>query len=173
MRTHFSTSLFSLVVVRDDDDRYLLVEELARGGGAAWYLPAGGVKEGEDILTAAIRETREEAGLEVEIVGILGGDQVLNLDGLTTRIRLVFLGRAIGGQLKSQADDESLRAGWFHLDEIDTLPLRHPEVKDWIRAAEQVRECPVPIFTCFTPGMVQQTTRKGHSDLGPDQKPQS
>ena len=165
MRSHFKTSLFSLVVVRDDD-RYLLVEELERGGGTAWYLPAGGVKEGEDILTAAIRETREEAGLAVEILGILGGDQVLAQDGLTTRIRLVFLGKATGGQLKLQADDESLRAAWFRLTEIDTLPLRHPEVKDWIHAAERLRDCPVPIFTCYTPDMLRQMASKDRFSTG-------
>ena len=76
----------------------------------------------------------------------------------------MFLGRAIGGQLKVQADGESLRAGWFRLTEIDTLPLRHPEVKDWIQAAERVRNCPVPTFTCYTPGMVQKTTQK--QDVG-------
>ena len=165
MRTHFSTSFFSLVVVRDDD-KYLLVEEVERGDGPVWYLPAGGVKEGEDILTAAIRETREEAGLEVEILGILGGDQVLALDRLTTRIRLVFLGKAIGGQLKSQADDESLRAAWFRLAEIDALPLRHPEVKDWIHAAERLRGCAVPTFTCYTPAVLRQMASKDRFSTG-------
>jgi phosphatase NudJ len=161
MRSHFSASLFSLVVVRDDD-RYLLVEELERDNKTAWYLPAGGVKEGEDILTAAIRETREEAGLEVEILGMLGGDQVLALDGLATRIRFVFLAKAVGGQLKTQADDESLRAAWFRLNEIDTLTLRHPEVKEWIQAAEHLGDSPSPTFTCYTPGMIHKMAEKGN-----------
>jgi ADP-ribose pyrophosphatase YjhB (NUDIX family) len=171
MRSYFNTSFFSLVVVRDDD-RYLLVEELERGHGTTWYLPAGGVKEGEDIVTAAIRETREEAGLEVEILGILGGDQVLAPSGLTTRIRLVFLGRVIGGQLKAQADDESVRAVWFRLTEIEALPLRHPEVRDWIYAAERVRDCPVPIFTCYTSAMLRQMAQKGNSGMGAEEESQ-
>ena len=60
MRTHFKAALYSLVVVQEGD-RYLLVEELEPDGRTGWYLPAGGVKAGEDFLTAAIRETREEA----------------------------------------------------------------------------------------------------------------
>lgn len=51
-------------VVRDDT--FLT---LARGPGrgeGVWYVPGGGVDRGEDPLDAAVRETREETGLEVQ-----------------------------------------------------------------------------------------------------------
>ena len=155
MRSHFKASFFSLVVVRDGD-KYLLVEEMEQDDSRAWYLPAGGVKTGEDIVTAAIRETREEAGIGIEIVGLLGGDQVVAQDGVATKVRMVFLGRVIGGELKTEADKESLRAGWFHPSEIRALPLRHAEVSDWIQAAERLRDCPLPQFKYYTPAMLQR-----------------
>jgi len=153
MRAHFNATFYSLVVVRDGD-RYLLVEEDIGDGKTAWYLPAGGVHPGEDFLAAGIRETKEEAGLTVDLLGLLGADQVLAKDGLTTKIRLVFLGKVTGGKVKSETDSESVRAGWFYPNEIDELPLRHAEVNDWIRAAERLRHSRLPQFKCHTPKML-------------------
>jgi phosphatase NudJ len=57
----------ALVVVRDGD-RFVLVDELRSRG---WYLPAGRVEHGETLIAGALREVREESGLEVELEGIL------------------------------------------------------------------------------------------------------
>jgi len=147
MRTHFDATLFSLVVVRDGD-RYLLVEESNPGSGTVWYLPAGGVKAGEDFLAAAVRETQEEAGVMIEPVGLLGADQRLAEDGQATKIRCVFLGTMVGGSLKTAPDDESLRAAWFHPGELHNLGLRDEEVIEWITIAQKFQACPLPVLTC-------------------------
>src|SRR6187402_1948374 len=49
-------------VVTNAVDQVLLVYSRKRRG---WELPGGGIEEGETPHEAAIRETREEAGLEV------------------------------------------------------------------------------------------------------------
>jgi ADP-ribose pyrophosphatase YjhB (NUDIX family) len=147
MRAHFDAIFFSLVVVRDGG-HYLLVEEREPGGRTAWYLPAGGVKAGEDFLAAAVRETQEEAGVMIELVGLLGADQLLAEDGQTTKIRFVFLGKVVGGSLKTIPDDESVRAAWFHPDELRGLRLRDDEVIEWIAVAEKLHGCPLPLLAC-------------------------
>ena len=38
-----------------------------RGDFEIWCLPSGGVEEGESVAQAAIRETKEETGLDVEL----------------------------------------------------------------------------------------------------------
>ena len=53
-REPIPTWYFVLVAVRRDD-RFLLVHE--RQHGQMWYLPAGRVEEGEELLQAAHRET--------------------------------------------------------------------------------------------------------------------
>ena len=68
MRSKFNAVFFALAVVRRGD-RYLLVEELDDDDNRLWYLPAGGVESGEDFRAAAIRESMEEAGVKIEIVG--------------------------------------------------------------------------------------------------------
>lgn len=55
------------MVVRDDAGRVLLFhthEQSAPELGAWWELPGGGIDEGEDYLTAALHELREESGIE-------------------------------------------------------------------------------------------------------------
>src|SRR5438105_1099902 len=55
------------VVVRDDQGRYLLVQETNPNFYGLWSLPAGHADPGETTQQAAVRETREETGYEVEL----------------------------------------------------------------------------------------------------------
>ncbi len=52
-------------LVADDDDRLLLVRE-----GDTWLLPGGRLEPGESPEAGAVREVREETGVDVELVGL-------------------------------------------------------------------------------------------------------
>lgn len=113
-----------LVVCRRDDGTFLVVHE--RDG---WYLPAGRVEPGESLIDAAIRETREEAGIDVVLSGVLRVEY--NPRGVPTRLRALFMARPADDRApKSVADEESLGAAWLSLDQIRGLPLRGGEVID-------------------------------------------
>jgi 8-oxo-dGTP diphosphatase len=56
-------------IIRDERGWVLLIR---RGDGRGWSLPGGIMEPGERIVDCAVRETREETGLEVEPVRLVG-----------------------------------------------------------------------------------------------------
>jgi len=64
-----STGLFAIVVCqRLYDKKFLLVQEFANTG---FWLPGGQLDAGESLREAVKRETYEEAGVEIELLGVL------------------------------------------------------------------------------------------------------
>ena len=63
----------TVATVVERDGRYLLVEERDKTSGELVFnQPAGHLEAGESISAAALRETLEETGWEVELLGLLG-----------------------------------------------------------------------------------------------------
>jgi phosphatase NudJ len=136
-----STTLVVLAIV-EHEGRYLVVEE--RDG--TFYLPAGRVEPGENLIAAAVRETEEEAGITIGLSGLLGFDhQWVGGSSPRAKMRFAFVGYpALHGPPKSRADRHSRGARWASAEEIATLPLRHPEVLTWIerhRSATALLPC--------------------------------
>ncbi|XID94985.1 NUDIX hydrolase [Paenibacillaceae bacterium WGS1546] len=52
-------------IVLNDKNEILLIKGPRRG----WEMPGGQVEEGESLSNAAIRETKEESGIDIEIIG--------------------------------------------------------------------------------------------------------
>jgi 8-oxo-dGTP diphosphatase len=104
----------------DTPDRVVLVRRAIEPGYGRWVFPGGYVDRGEPIEIAAVREAREESGLEVRLDGLV------NLYSYAGRapIIIVYAATAIGGTLC--ADDECLEARLFSRDEIpwDELAFR-------------------------------------------------
>jgi len=125
-REAIPTWFFVLVAVRKDG-RYLLVHE--RKHGQLWYFPAGRVEPGEDFIAAAKRETQEESGVPIEVTGIIRMEHSPSAHG--TRLRLIVSAEPVDDTPpKSQPDEESLKAGWFTVDDMRELPLRGTDVLD-------------------------------------------
>jgi ADP-ribose pyrophosphatase YjhB (NUDIX family) len=122
------TVFVALTVVRDGD-RYLLVEEHT----GLWSIPGGRADPGEHLTDAAIRECREESGVEIALESILRFEQTPM--GSLSRVRAFFLARPTGGALKTIEDEHSRRARWFTRAEIDALEIRFP---GYLRAIQHV-----------------------------------
>lgn len=123
-RTAIPTWFFVLVIVRHQG-RFLLVHE--RKHGQQWYFPAGRVEPGETLAAAAHRETWEEAGVRIELDGVLRVEHSLVPGG--ARVRVLYTARPVDdAPPKQQPDEESLGAAWVRLEDLARLPLRGDEV---------------------------------------------
>ena len=94
-----------------DDGRLLLLRRAIEPRLGSWVFPGGFMDIGETAEEAAIRETMEEAQLEVAN---------LRLSGVYTRavpgvVVIVYEADAIG---EAVAGDETSEIGWFHAHEI-------------------------------------------------------
>ena len=102
------------------DDKILLTQ---RDDFETWILPGGSVEHGESIADAAIRETKEETGLDVELTSLVG--IYSRLGNFLGGHIILFTGRAIGGETKCQPG-ETIAVEWFPFDKIPSpLSLGH------------------------------------------------
>jgi 8-oxo-dGTP diphosphatase len=94
-------------VIRMADDRIVLVRRAIEPGYGKWVFPGGYVDRGEEITLAAIREAREESGLDVRI------DDLINIYSYPGRtpIVVVYAATCVGGELA--VDDEGLEVRAF------------------------------------------------------------
>lgn len=91
-------------IIRTQDDRLVLLRRGIEPGYGKWVFPGGYVDRGEPLLDAAIREAREESGLEVRLDGLVN---IYSYSGRTPVI-VVYAATAVGGSLA--LDDESLES---------------------------------------------------------------
>eukprot|EP01133_Synstelium_polycarpum_P007325 gene7325-8529_t len=98
-----------------------------------WWLPGGRVNTGENLQATAVRETKEESGIDVDIKGILRMEYSPN--SKYSRMRLIFYAEPLNeDQLpKSIPDYESVGAAYVSLQELDRMQLRGKEPKMWMR----------------------------------------
>eukprot|EP01100_Stratorugosa_tubuloviscum_P013233 TRINITY_DN6514_c0_g1_i2.p1 TRINITY_DN6514_c0_g1~~TRINITY_DN6514_c0_g1_i2.p1 ORF type:complete len:247 (-),score=111.64 TRINITY_DN6514_c0_g1_i2:26-766(-) len=126
---------FSLVVVkRPCDGYYLLVQECCQWG---WWLPGGRVDNGERLTSAAIRETKEEAGIDIKLQGVLRFEH--SPHKRYTRLRVIFFAIPIdeSQQPKTLPNFESYGAAYIAPHEVNTLFLRGNEPLEWINYLEK------------------------------------
>lgn len=99
--------LSAATIVLNDQGEILLI----RGPRRGWEMPGGQVEEGESLKDAAIRETKEESGIDVEIVKFCGVFQNVEAAICNT----LFLAKPVGGMLTTSS--ESLEVGFFPIIE--------------------------------------------------------
>ena len=92
----------------------LLLKRAVEPGLGEWDLPAGYLDPGESFEMAARRETREESGVEVELVGLTGVYHSAPANAVTA----VYRGRAVDAGAPVQTDAESSDHAWVPRSEV-------------------------------------------------------
>ncbi len=117
-----------------------------------WDVPGGFCDWGEHPKDAAVREVREELGLEVELSGLLGMwmDTYGEGEDPDSTLNIYYLARWPGGTAPDLVldEDEASRAEWFGPEELPSdigFPNHQPALlRVWAEVASGQRElCPL------------------------------
>lgn len=116
------------IVVRQDGESPLYLLVTARRNDREWVLPKGHIEPNESPEQAAVREIREETGVEAKPIEqldtttfVLGGEEV--------RTRFYLL-----SYVSSGTDREGRRLAWLSFDEAQRQ-LSFEEARQMLRAA--------------------------------------
>lgn len=129
-------------IVTDEHGRILLIK---RRDNTLWALPGGGHDIGETIEQTAVREVKEETGLDVAITGLSGiytdpAHVVAFTDGeVRQQFSLCFTTTVLGGQLA--IDHESTDIAWTDPVDIAALDM-HPSMR--LRVTHYLDQRPTP-----------------------------
>jgi phosphatase NudJ len=105
--------------------------ELTEVASWGWWLPGGRINQGEDLIQSVKRETKEEAGIDVKITGILRFEY--SPRHADARFRVIFFGEPVdeNQEPKTLPDFESMAGAWVNLAQLSKIPLRGPEPTEW------------------------------------------
>jgi len=120
-----------------DDIEVVLASRRTRRGDLAWGLAKGGIEPGESREDAAVREVREETGLDATIEADLGDTKYIYVwEDVRIRKRVhFFLMRHVGGDVDDR-DDEMEEIRWFPLERALKRAAYRGEREVLARAAE-------------------------------------
>jgi 8-oxo-dGTP pyrophosphatase MutT (NUDIX family) len=123
-----------------DDIEVVLASRRTRRGDLAWGLAKGGIEPGESREDAAVREVREETGLDATIEADLGDTKYIYVwEDVRIRKRVhFFLMRHVGGDVDDR-DDEMEEIRWFPLERALKRAAYRGEREVLARAAELLR----------------------------------
>lgn len=123
----------AMAFVQDEDGRILMIH---RTDNDKWALPGGAQDVGETIAQTAVRETREETGIAIEITGLVGiysdPAHVIAYDDGEVRqeFSVCFRATPSGGALHTST--ESKEVLWVAPSEQEELNI-HPSIRLRIR----------------------------------------
>ncbi|HQZ39082.1 MAG TPA: NUDIX hydrolase [Vicinamibacterales bacterium] len=114
-------------IITAGDERIVLVKRAIEPGYGKWVFPGGYVDRGEEVTMAAVREAREETGLDVRI------DRLIDIYSYAGRtpIIIVYAATALSGDL--QVDEEGLEVRWFEPSSIPWDDLAFLSTREAIR----------------------------------------
>jgi 8-oxo-dGTP diphosphatase len=102
-------------VILIEEGKVLLVQRRFDPRKGGWTLPAGFVEYEEHVEDCALRETKEETNLDVELTGLFGAYSAMD-DPRVRVVLLLYTARRIGGELRP--GDDASDAGFFAIDAL-------------------------------------------------------
>jgi 8-oxo-dGTP diphosphatase len=120
------------------DGKFVVIQRKNEPFKGKWALPGGFVDRGERVEDAARREVKEETGLDVELIALLGvySDPARDPRGHT--VSVVYLAKPIGGVLN--AGDDAADAKLVCPEDDPELAFDHAVImNDALEAAKRLK----------------------------------
>jgi ADP-ribose pyrophosphatase YjhB (NUDIX family) len=114
----------AVAFIENEQGQVLLIK---RSDNGDWALPGGAHDLGETIEDTAIREAKEETGLDIEITGLIGvytnpNHLIEYGDGeVRQQFSLNFRAKLVGGAIATSS--ESTEVSWFGPHDLDALSI--------------------------------------------------
>lgn len=125
IQTHRNPTPTVDILVFSPSRGVLLIERLNPPHG--WALPGGFVDYGESVEQAAVREAKEETGLDVVLTSLLGVYSDPDRDARMHTMSVVFVAQALDlAQLK--AGDDAGKAKFFALNALPAMAFDHGKI---------------------------------------------
>lgn len=121
--------------IQDDEGRILMIR---RTDNDLYSIPGGQLELGETLAQAAVREVREETGIDCEVIGVTGlysnPNHVIAYDDGEVRqeFSICFRASPVGGELCTSS--ESKEVHWVDVNKLDDMRI-HPSIRLRIKHA--------------------------------------
>lgn len=120
-------------LIVDEEDRILLIERGAEPFKGSWVLPGGLVDPVETVEKACIREVKEELGLDVRVVGLMGIYSEPGRDPRGSFVSIAYQVEVVGGNILHTEEAPTHR--WLGIDETLPMGFDHARIVADYRAA--------------------------------------
>jgi 8-oxo-dGTP diphosphatase len=92
------------IIIEFEDSSIILIRRGKEPFKGDWAIPGGKLEGSETIEQTAIRETREETGLDVELIRIVGIYSAPDRDPRGRFVSVAYVARPVGGTLAAASD---------------------------------------------------------------------
>lgn len=119
--TEYRNPALTVDTIIVEDNRAVLIKRLNNPYKDHWAIPGGFVEYGEKVEDAALREAKEETGLDIELTKLIGVYSDPNRDPRGHTVTVAYLAKPTGGILKSDSDAKD--AKFISIDDIRNMQL--------------------------------------------------
>ncbi|WP_116040780.1 NUDIX hydrolase [Amycolatopsis palatopharyngis] len=131
--------------IQDEQGRILMIR---RTDNDYYAIPGGQLELGETLTQAAVREVREETGIECEVTGLIGiysnPNHVIAYDDGEVRqeFSICFRAKPLGGEMRTSSESKEV-----HCVDVDSLPSLgiHPSIR--LRLEHALENSSMPFYS--------------------------
>ena len=123
-----------VVITKEAEPKVLLIQRGFDPYKGYWALPGGFMNMDETTNECAIRELKEETGLELPSLHQVGAFSKVDRDPRGRTISIAYLA-VIAVPVEVKGEDDAVKAAWFPINNLPALAFDHLDIP-------QIRNCP-------------------------------